>query len=54
VTSIVVADLNGDKKPDVAVSDDTAIFIFPGNGNGTFQAPGSVAIAGSGQLHGGR
>lgn len=40
-TSPVVADFNRDGKPDLAVAVYTGgnISIFPGNGNGTFQAP---------------
>jgi hypothetical protein len=46
---VVVADFNGDGKLDVAVSTGSAIDVFLGNGNGTFQAPrvfnlGSVFI----------
>ncbi len=50
-TSIVLADLNGDKKTDIAVSSccgATNTFFYLGNGNGTFGAPSSLAIAGSG------
>jgi hypothetical protein len=44
--SVVVADFSGDKKDDVAVasSDSDAVFLFSGNGNGTFQP--SMTFAG--------
>lgn len=42
----VVADLNGDKKPDVVVSPILAVLI--GNGDGTFAAPVSYFPGGSG------
>jgi hypothetical protein len=46
VTGFVVADLNGDKKPDIIVVvsgpgllGSGSVFVFLGNGDGTFQAP---------------
>jgi hypothetical protein len=46
-SSVAVADLNGDGKPDLAVTstDDSAVLIMLGNGDGTFQSP--VAYAAS-------
>jgi hypothetical protein len=36
---VVVADFNGDGKQDIAVASADTIYVFLGNGNGTFQAP---------------
>jgi hypothetical protein len=40
---MAVADINGDGKPDLVVSDETAgqLYVSLGNGDGTFQAPAS-------------
>jgi hypothetical protein len=38
-TSITTADLNGDGKLDLITSDDGAVSVFFGNGDGTFQIP---------------
>jgi hypothetical protein len=40
--SLIVADFNGDNKPDLAVAaseDSTGVAILLGNGDGTFQKP---------------
>ena len=37
-------DFNGDGKTDVAVTVGTGVVILAGNGDGTFQAPGSSII----------
>jgi sugar lactone lactonase YvrE len=48
VESIVVADVNGDGKPDLAIGYSNNITVFLGNGDGTFNpAPGSP-ISGAG------
>ena len=36
--SLVLGDFNGDGKTDLAVAGSNAIFVLPGNGNGTFQS----------------
>jgi hypothetical protein len=40
--SITTSDFNGDGKTDLAVSSGNKIYIFPGNGDGTFGAPKTV------------
>jgi hypothetical protein len=47
--SLVVADLNGDRKPDLVVanSDSNTVSVLLGNGDGTFQAAISYASGGS-------
>jgi hypothetical protein len=44
-SSITTADFNRDGKTDLAVLSGSQIFIFPGNGDGSFQPPKSIAIA---------
>lgn len=47
--SIAIADLNGDGKPDVVVTNFyAAVDVLLGNGDGTFQAPLSYSTSGSG------
>jgi hypothetical protein len=49
VGSVAVADLNGDSKPDLAaaaVSHTARVFVWLGNGDGTFQAPHDYAGGG--------
>jgi len=47
--SVVVGDLNGDRKPDLAVANYTSgtVSILLGNGNGTFASSGSPVSVGS-------
>jgi len=46
LSAIVVADLNGDGKLDVAVTDSNAndVYILLGNGDGTFGPPSTIAV----------
>lgn len=49
---IAVADFNGDKIPDIAAAADVAsgvgkLLIYAGNGDGTFQAPVTIALPSS-------
>jgi hypothetical protein len=46
VSAVAVADVNGDGNPDMVVVGGS-VNVFLGNGDGTFQAPISYAIAGS-------
>lgn len=48
VTSVAVADLNGDGKPDLVVTNGNAhtVSVLLGNGNGTFQSPVSYSSGG--------
>jgi hypothetical protein len=52
VTSIAVADVNGDGKPDIIACNsngsNSTVNVLLGNGNGTFQAPVSYASGGYG------
>jgi hypothetical protein len=55
VGSVAVADLNGDGKPDLAaaaVSHTAKVFVFLGNGDGTFQAPRDYSGGGENVLVG--
>jgi hypothetical protein len=36
---LLVADLNGDGTPDLAALADHSLFVFTGNGDGTFNSP---------------
>ena len=44
--AIAVGDLNGDGKPDLAVTDiyNFYVYLFPGNGDGTFQAVTTIPV----------
>ena len=44
--AIAVGDLNGDGKPDLAVTDiyNSYVYLFPGNGDGTFQAVTTIPV----------
>jgi hypothetical protein len=44
---VAVADFNGDGKPDIVAAGDGYVTVFPNNGNGTFAAPQSYAVAAS-------
>jgi hypothetical protein len=44
VTQVAVADLNGDGRPDVVVSQMEGVAVLLGNGDGSFQAPMTYAI----------
>src|SRR5262249_24257750 len=48
VGAVAVADLTGDGRDDIAVSQNccsgTSILLFPGNGDGTFQPPIQTAV----------
>ena len=48
LSSIAVADFNGDGKPDVAAASAAsgAVFLFLGNGDGTFQAAQNIMLGG--------
>jgi hypothetical protein len=54
--SVAVGDFNGDGKPDLAVSIQSPttflpnFLVFPGNGDGTFQAPKATSVFGAGQV----
>jgi uncharacterized protein (TIGR03437 family) len=52
--SIVTADFNGDGRPDLAVlvylGNSQEVQIFPGNGDGTFGAPTSLAFPATGSI----
>jgi hypothetical protein len=45
--SLAIADFNGDGKLDIAVTNPQAatVMVYPGNGDGTFQAPVSTPVA---------
>lgn len=47
-TSVAVADMNGDGKPDLVVAnaDDNTVGILSGNGNGTFQTAATYDVGG--------
>jgi uncharacterized repeat protein (TIGR01451 family) len=45
--AVVIGDFNNDGKPDVAVVTNGGIFLFPGNGDGTFGAPQPVVLSNS-------
>src|SRR5207248_254815 len=44
--SVVLADINGDGKPDLLVGNQTAgtVSVFLGNGNGTFQSAATFTV----------
>jgi hypothetical protein len=45
VTAVVVADFNGDGKPDLAVAANSSILVMLGNGDGTFRAGIRTAVS---------
>ena len=45
---VAAADFNHDGKMDLAVSNSTGIWVFLGNGNGTFQSPSTIHTASTG------
>ena len=46
-TSITLADLNGDGKPDVVVSTNNGLYTMMGQGDGTFQLSNGIPISGN-------
>jgi FG-GAP-like repeat/Abnormal spindle-like microcephaly-assoc'd, ASPM-SPD-2-Hydin len=47
IDQVSVADMNGDGKIDLVVTNESSVSILLGNGNGTFQNPASQSIPGS-------
>ena len=46
-TPLLFADLNGDGKQDLIATSSTGVYIFPGNGDGIFQAVPATPISGT-------
>src|SRR5260370_70647 len=46
-SSVAVADVNGDDKPDLVVADDSSVGVLLGNGDGTFQTAVTYSSGGA-------